>query len=714
MNHVHIKPPKDGGAVDVWGVLYFFQMHASLIMLCVAFGLTLAVCYLRWATPYYTSSGVLEVAYHDRTLKEFQDDPDSSADLGSASLLKTVERSVDSGVVLDRVVAANHLAEDPTFAPPGTSVAQLANLLDQRSSVYLNRGTRLINVDVQDTDPQRAQRLAQSIIDEYFKLGLENRRTTFGNARAFLMAEARRAADKLEQSERQLQQYKEKYDALGLADRQSLVVERIKRLHEQVSDARNIRLALESEQAQISAALASGRIGDLLALHTVNAQPEVSDLRRRIDELTAQQAALSERYRAKHPAMVRLQQQLTETRANLERTARNAALTSQHSFQAAKSTEESLQRELARQEQAAVALDRQAIEYRALDRDVQANTALYQQVLARLKETGVTENLIQKDDFSGGLVKVVQKPFLPEVPTSPRWKLVLAAGLLAGGVLGCGAALVRHALDDSINSVDAAEAHLGASTLAVIPQSRRLGFRHGHLTVPRPGAPDVEAFRSLRTSLSLMRDAHGHHALMFTSAAPGEGKSCCAANYAVVVAQSGQRTLLIDGDLRRPVLRQAFRRRGTRTALTDCIRDPSQLDRMVEATMVPNLSLLANSAGTAYSSEWLASGNLKGLLEKALSQYDRVIIDTAPVAVVSDALYFARLVPTVCFVVHAGVTPKRVVRRACDRLREVAGTAYIGVVLNQIQRGVAASYHYYYYGPERAGQKVASAPAAAG
>ncbi len=430
--------------------------------------------------------------------------------------------------------------------------------------------------------------------------------------------------------------------------------------------------------------------------------------------VAAQLASLSGRYRAKPPPLGRVQQQWDEYRLNLQRTARNAALTSQHAYQAAKNTEERLQRELTTQEQAAVALDRQAIQYRALDRDVQADSTLYQQVLGRLKETGVTQNLIEGDTFSGGFVKLVQKPFRPEAPSWPRWKLVLAAGLFAGGVLGCGAALIRHALDDSLNSVDAAEAHLGVNTLAVIPQSRRLGFRYGHLSVPRPGAPDVEAFRSLRTSLSLLRDAQGHHALMFTSAAPGEGKSCCAANYAVVVAQSGQRTLLVDGDLRRPVLRQAFRRRGGRSALTDCIRDPSLLERSVEATSVPHLSLLANSSGTAYSSEWLAIGNLKGLLEKALQQYDRVIIDTAPVAVVSDALYFARLVSTVCFVVHAGVTPKRVVRRACDRLREVAGPGYLGVVLNQIQRGPAAGYHYYYYGPERVGSNVASAPAASG
>jgi len=112
---------------------------------------------------------------------------------------------------------------------------------------------------------------------------------------------------------------------------------------------------------------------------------------------------------------------------------------------------------------------------------------------------------------------------------------------------------------------------------------------------------------------------------------------------------------------------------------------------------VRNLFLLGNSAGTPYSTELLAHENLSRILEKALDRFHRVVIDTAPVAVVSDALHFVRLVPAVCFVVHAGHTPKRVSQRACRLLREAGGSAFVGVVLNQIRHGDAAAYYYHYY-----------------
>jgi capsular exopolysaccharide synthesis family protein len=312
--------------------------------------------------------------------------------------------------------------------------------------------------------------------------------------------------------------------------------------------------------------------------------------------------------------------------------------------------------------------------------------------------------------FSGGYVRLAVKPVAPIEPMRALWKLVLPAGFGLGGLLGGGIALLRRVLDNSVPSVDAAEALLGVSTLVVVPRSRQLRFHHGRASLIQPGAAEAEMFRSLRTTMNLRPDAASARALMFTSALPGEGKSCCASNYAVVTAHSGARTLLIDGDLRRPALRYAFDRCSEKPGLTDCLINPEHFDSAIDDTPVRHLFLLGNSYGTAHSAELLANGNLAKILELGLARFDRLVIDTAPVAVVSDALHFARLVPAVCLVVLAARTPRRVVCRVCAQLRAVSGQPVAGVVLNQIRPDHAAS-HYYYYGARPGAPGMAPAPA---
>jgi len=711
-NESDFSKPRDGGTLDPWNLVYFFQDHAFVMVLSTLLGLTVSLAYLWWAPRVYSSRAVLEVAGDDRTFGDFNRQP--ATDAGSASLLKTVEQTIASPAVLGRVVAAHRLAEDPAFAPGGEALSptKAITLLGARVSVNLIRGTRLIAVEVEDPSPGRARMLTQSLLDEFFAQNQENRRNSSAAAREFLTAEARRIGEKLNDSEQRLQRYREQYDAMALADRQNLVIDRLRHLHEQVSDARSARLTLESERNQVATALDSGHPAELLNLQSIAGRTEVIDLRKQLDANVSIIAMHAGRYRDKHPIMLQAKRQQAEIQTLLDNAARSAAESILRSYEAAKATEDSLQQELARQEKTAVELDRVAITYRELEREVQSDAALYQQLLARTKETDVNESLAAEQKFNNGRIQVVGAPLVPVDPIRPVWKLVLAAGLVGGGALGGGIAMLRRAFDNTVPSVDAAENLLGVNTLVVVPQSKRLRFRHGRANILQPGAPDAEMFRSLRTTLALRQDAAGQRAMMFTSALPGEGKSFCSSNYAMVVAHAGLRTLLIDGDLRRPVLRYAFDRCTDKIGLSACLKDPAQFEAALDDTAIPNLFLLGNSYGTPHSAELLAGGNLARIIELGLARFDRVVIDTAPVAVVSDALLFARHVPSICLVVLAGRTPRRIVHRAGAQLREVAGRPIIGVVLNQIRRDHGAGHHYYYYGVEHRSDGLTPAGAA--
>ena len=695
-----IRPKaKDSGTVDARTLLYFLRAHQGLILLCLFFGAVVAAACMTWMPRRYTAHAVLEVVTATQPIADLRQ-PDPANDASSASLLKTVEQSVAGPSVLRRVIATMHLATDPEFMPHGVpaSETEQIDLLSRCISVNLIRGTRLISVEAVGTTPERARALAQAVVDEFFAQNLDNRRDESGSTRTFLTGEAQRLADRLKTSERALQAYREQYGAIAPGDREAIDVERLRHLHEMLSNATGARLALESERAQVAAALEGNDLDRLLELRSIAADPDVIELRKQLADQNAQVASLAMRYRAKHPVMMQALRQQDAMRQALDSAARSVAQSILRSYQVAQSTETGLKQELAKQEQHAVDVDRVAIPYRALEREVESDTAIYRQLLARLKETDVIQSLAAGRSLSGSYVQLTEKPITPDRPSSPKLKFVVPAALGAGLFLGLGLALVRRALDDSLPSVDEAEACLGVSTLAVVPYSNQLGFRRGRARAPQPGVPEVEAFRSLRTSLSLRQDQGDGRAVMFTSALPGEGKSCCSSNYAVVVAQSGLRTLLIDGDLRRPRLRYAFNRYTDRPGLAECLVNPALVPSAIETTSTRNLFLLGNSLGTPHAAELLAGGNLPAVLADALSRFDRVIVDTAPVAVVSDALYFARHIPTVCLVVRAQRTPRRFVHRAGRLLSEIGGRPVTGVVLNQIRRDGAASYHYYYHG----------------
>ncbi len=361
---------------------------------------------------------------------------------------------------------------------------------------------------------------------------------------------------------------------------------------------------------------------------------------------------------------------------------------------------------LAHQEQSALALDQIAIPYHALEREVRADGATYQQVLDRLKESDAQGNLLSEYDVDGSRIDVVERPLTPVHPVRPVKSLWLAGAATVGLFLGSGAALASRALDDTVSSVDGAESHFGLPVLATVPRSPHRRLASGPVVLRRPASTEAEAFRSLRTSLSLLDSGEERRGVLFTSAVPGEGKSYCSLNYAAALAQQGRRTLLIDGDLRRPqqlaadadrsILQRMVSGRGNKPGLSECIRQPDLFARTVRATAVPNLFLLGDSRGRTGAAELLAQDGMKELLRQALADFDRVVVDSAPVLAVGDTLHIARNVPTVCLVVYAGRTSRRSVGRACRMLQDVAQRQPTGIILNKIGRGPAAGYHYYY------------------
>lgn len=717
--------------VDLREIAGLFRDNLGKLILAVVVSVGLMLFYLHCARPVYRSSVLLEVA--ERTKQNA-----SPTETDVSDTLKTLEVKLASQSVLLGVIKAHRLAENPDFTAPGAgsflgelslgpqvsaaladglrfiradrfaarltaappapaviSETDLARRLAAKVSVSQVRGSRLIALTVEDRDPTNARNLAQALTDEFFRQSRDLRHRDSAHARELLIAEARRVGEDFKVSQEKLEAYRNQFNAVSLQERQNIVVERLRDLNQQVAIAKNLRLAREAEQEQV-ARLAASAPEELLGLRGIADAPDIVDLRKQITLQEAQVATLAQRYGPLHPTMIQAKGQSAELRSALIANIRKAGDRVRQASEAAKATEAALETSLAEQEKNALELDRIAIPYHSLERESQANASMYQKVLDTLKQFDVEHGLVSASDVNGVDIRVVEPPLVPLHPARPRPKLLLTLSVAVGLFLGCGLALVARAIDNTVSSVDAAESTLGRPVLATVPRSRHHRLDGRPLVLRFPASIQAESFRSLRTALSLTGTDDDHRGVLFTSAIPGEGKSFCSVNCAASFAQQGLRTLLIDGDLRRPSLLRLFSHPNEKPTLSACLRDPSLFDQAVQRTPIDNLFRLGDWEHQPGSAELVAKDGMREIIRRALAEFERVVIDSAPLMAVSDTLHVAKNVPTICVVVHAGKTPRRLTQRALQLLTEVAQRPATGLVLNKIPARSARDHYYYY------------------
>jgi len=665
---------------DFGHLIHLLLSKAWVVILFVIFTLVAAVGYLLWAPKIYESSAVIEVAQETPRVNNIQDfNGDGAADMKSPEVLKTIEQALLSDTLLLRVVKTNGLDKDPTFAPPkkdGSAYldTELVGLFERKLTVKVRRGTRLIDITVGDIDPQRAQQYAESMVKEFVNQSFEQELGLSESANDYLRAEADRLKVKLQSAEQNVQNFREQHNAVSLEDKQNIIVEKLKDLNLKVTEAKGERLKLEADVATIKQGKAK-TADELLLLPSVAALPVVAALRQEL-------ADRESRFKAEG--------QLKGLQQSLNRTVINASNMVIKSYEAAKSTEAKLVSALQEQEQAALELNKIAVPYNALVREVEADRALYESVLTRMKVTNVAKGIWANN------ISVIETPMVSAKPAKPRKMLIMALALVGGGLLGCGLVIFNDMADHSIRSVDQLENISGLSVLTSVPESKRKDLDKESVLTSDPGSYEAEAFRSLRTTLSFLGLEKDRKTVLFTSANPAEGKSYCSFNYAVAVAHTGLRTLLIDADLRRPNLSKVVLGDAKARGLTDCLTGRTTILDCCHETGIENLFLLPAGERAAKPAELLASCDFAALLTEAGLHFDRIILDSAPVNAVSDTQLIAKDIQSVCFVVRAVKTPERAIVRACSLLAQT-GSHPDGIVFNRLPRRSLDRYYFSEY-----------------
>jgi capsular exopolysaccharide synthesis family protein len=361
-------------------------------------------------------------------------------------------------------------------------------------------------------------------------------------------------------------------------------------------------------------------------------------------------------------------------------------------YELAQANEDNVRNLLERTKAEALGLNEKIVQYQVLKREVDSNRAMYEALFSRLKEHNLTQ------ESQNVNVWVVEKAETPLTPEKPKKMLNILLGLVLGFCGGIGLAFFIEYLDNTIKTPEEAEERLGLPMLGVID---RFKFSNGGKVVQEPiislyekHSANVESFKALRTSLLLSAPDNPPKSIIVTSMMPGEGKSLISANLAVTIAQTGQRVLLIDGDMRKPRLHKLFKLDNSLGGLSTYLAGAGS-EFLFQQGPLPSLSITPAGPLPPNPSELLSSKKFVELLNEQQSNYDIIIFDSAPIISVTDSLIISRAVDGVIVVTLAASTPYNVVQKGLKLLTDVKANI-LGLVVN----GFDAKKYRYYYGKD--------------
>ena len=431
-------------------------------------------------------------------------------------------------------------------APGALADESAADFITLRVSVVPVKASRLVDVYFVSAEARTAAVVANALVDEYVQQNLELRQQSMGKSLEWLIEELARQQRTVESSERAMAEYRAAQQTTSLSDPQNIVTSRLNQLNDAATRARTIRAQKESLLRQIEA-LGAGAADSIPA---ISANTYIQSIKGRLADLQRQRALLTERYGDKHPEMVSLAASIHDVTQQLTAETAKAVDTIRHEYESAVLEERTLAKALSDQQSVATDLDRRGVAYTMLERQAASNRQLYETLLQREKELQVLAN------SRGNNVRIVERATAPAAAATPDVARSLTLGLLVALFAAFGLVFVLDYLDDTIKAADDLTRKLGLPCLGLVPALRH-PVDHPLLSAGRSGQFG-EAIRSLRTSVTFSHSETGTGVLMVTSAQPLEGKTTTACNLAVALAYGGAKVLLVDADMRRPSVHEAF------------------------------------------------------------------------------------------------------------------------------------------------------------
>ena len=593
----------------------------------------------------------------------------------------------------------------------------------ERLGVSPGKGTRLVDVSFESVDPRLAATVVNTLAEEYIEHNLEAKWNATQKASSCLQQQLSTLKAQLEASETALHDYAAQHSILFVEERKDITTEKLARLEDELTNAEADRIHRQSMAMLVEDAVRRGGVlpGSLNSEAYENYRTKLSELRR-------EQAQLLVTFAPAYPKVKRVRRQIEVLEQSLafERTRLLSAV--QEAHQLAQGRESLLRSATLSQRRKVNRLSGDFIEYNILKRDAETNRDLYNGILQRLKQAGVSAGLRASN------VAVLDPAEIPQNPYRPKKLQNIVLALAAGLLLGVGLAFVKEHLNTIVRTPEEVERATGLALLAVIPRSRRklaskvgtkpyrsgrtssdlplmaltngsngAGGSNGHgahgsgLVKWSPEQGLSEAYRTLRSSVLLGWD-ESMRRILVTSSQPEEGKTSVSLNLACSLAQLGRRVLVIDADMRRPNCNKQLGV-NLECGLTDYLQGLSEIDQIITETPIAGLSLVPAGRSSSVASDLLYSPRLVALLQEVGRRYEHVVVDSPPSLVLSDARTISRLVEGVILVVSDKTERGSLMRT--KQTFDDAGVHFLGFVMNRVNLdnldyGYYRDYGYYY------------------
>ena len=695
---------------DAWVML---RRRRYWVIFTFLAGMIVSVIAAKVSAPKFDAVSTIRIVEGGDAGIQFQDAPASSI-LGEDPEIKiqTEIAVLTSHTVAMRVANVLDLYRNSTFSKPAKAegIPSAGNPQTVHRVLVAMSGvlkveeiphTEAISITVRTRSPQLSEQIANTLVDEYVARGYQVRYESQHGISEWLAKQLEDLRQQTEDAQSRALEYGKKLNLLDTmvatpssttssgttGGAQSLDTQRLLGMQQSLVAAESDMLVKEAQYNVL-------QNSDINSINP-GADPVLAALLTARDSAMAQYREYSAKYGPNYPAIKQVNARIAQLNQQISSELANARARAYADMTVARDSVKSLKSAVDQEKQDMQQHDDDVVRYTIAERDFESSYALYQSLLQKLKEAGVLAGL------KGNNVEVIDRALVPLAKAAPRTSNYLLAGSGMGLLLGCLLAVLVDALDKSILDAELLEQTIGAPTIGMIPRMR--GAQPDTMQTTRKiedldsaARQQIEAYRTLRTSLLLSHPGQPPRTIVVTSAIPEEGKSTTAINLAMILAQGGSRVLLMECDLRRPSI--GFKlsvpvAHGVSQILAG-LKQPSEC--IQHFGQQSGVDILVAGAQPPNPAELLASPQFTSLLQQMRSAYDFVILDSPPTVSVSDVQIIAAQSDGVLFVVRSGSTSRHLAQQGCRMLRRT-GAHLLGGVLNAIDYHSDAYGYYGYY-----------------
>jgi len=676
---------------------------------------SIAVCFLiglivtLLMTPQYTASATLEISRESNKIVDIQG-VERDASIADQEFYQTQYGLLRSNALATRVAQQLGLPENKQFFD-SFGVKQTSDAFKRVNNVYPASGrrereraaaeallkrlviaptrlSRLVDVRFTAPDAQLAAKVTNAWTSNFIKSTLERRYQATSYARKFLESRLDQLRNKLEQSERQLVAYATSQQIINLPVAGGQANDgRVSERSIVADDLSALNLALASATADRIQAEARYRQAGGNASAEALKNDAITGLRQKRAELAAEYERLLTQFQPQYPAAAAIQSQIRQLDRSIGQEEARVSRSIADAYREAVSREAGLKSQVASLKGNLLDLRRRSIQYNIFQREVDTSRQLYDGLLQRYKEIGVTGGVGVNN------VAIVDNADVPEKPSSPRLLINLFASIVAGVLLGVLIAFILEQVEDAIADPAQVEQLIGLPLLGTVPKLE--GVAPAEAALDRK-SDLVDAYLAVMTNLQFATEHGTPRTIAVTSSRPAEGKTTTALLLATVLARAGRKVLLIDGDMRSPTLHLLVHSTG-KVGLSNYLAGNDAIESLIIRDTVFGFSGMAAGPLPPNAAELLTGDRLTQLLDAVLQEFDHVIIDCPPVMGLADAPIIGSKTEAMVYAIEAHGVRASMVRAALSRLQS-ANVRIAGGVLTKFEARKAHYGYGYEYG----------------